>query len=322
MPTRGSPSHEELGRCTCAKDSHLRSQELAQALTITWCATEVREPTSLPWSCLSHREPRTAPHEIETATGSHEVTNATVPDLPTTCPWPLKQTTAEPLSIAPTEALGATNNNNNGQDNSMGPSPSQVTPWTMYNRGADSSVGSNTTTSVVGNVVSSSSVVPVSSPANPGSSYSAVLGSSYTVAPGSASSVAPGSASSVAPTTDTLHLVLTPMTWAESRSYCRGLFTDLASVSAPDDQTKMAALLSGSAPRWGFWVGLRWNRFWGHWYWSGGQPWGEFIAWGDGEPREPLSQNCGLVSGDPARNLSWSSECCGVQLPFVCYREA
>ncbi|XP_063806517.1 uncharacterized protein LOC134985626 [Pseudophryne corroboree] len=116
-----------------------------------------------------------------------------------------------------------------------------------------------------------------------------------------------------------LHLVQTPMTWSESRTYCRSYFTDLAATPSPDEQHIMSAMLASVTPSKGFWFGLKRSRFWGNWYWSGGQIWGKFTFWGDAEPNNPLSKQCGLITGDPARNFSWSSECCGQPLPFVCY---
>ncbi|KAM4678486.1 uncharacterized protein O3C94_010380 [Discoglossus pictus] len=116
------------------------------------------------------------------------------------------------------------------------------------------------------------------------------------------------------------YVVLTPLTWRQSLSNCRRLSTELAAISSPEEQMKMSILLSSYTPGIGFWVGLKWNRFWGHWYWSGGQPWSSFSAWGPGEPQTPLTHTCGLISGDPARNMTWSTKCCGVKLPSVCYK--
>uniref|UniRef100_A0A8C5QP59 C-type lectin domain-containing protein n=1 Tax=Leptobrachium leishanense TaxID=445787 RepID=A0A8C5QP59_9ANUR len=116
------------------------------------------------------------------------------------------------------------------------------------------------------------------------------------------------------------YLVLNPMTWTESQSYCRHHHSDLAAISIPEEQSLMSSLLSGQVLGVGFWFGLRRSQFWGHWYWSGGQDFGDYTNWGPGEPQKPLSKMCGLISRNLASNLSWSVECCGTRLPFLCYK--
>ncbi|XP_056410201.1 macrophage mannose receptor 1-like [Hyla sarda] len=116
-----------------------------------------------------------------------------------------------------------------------------------------------------------------------------------------------------------LHLVQSAMTWSESRTFCRTYYTDLASISSDEEQSAIAALLFSHIPSNGFWFGLKRNRFWGNWYWSNGRVWGQYSFWGESEPSDPSSKLCGLLSGDPGRNFSWSSACCGADLPFVCY---
>ncbi|XP_075061035.1 hepatic lectin-like [Mixophyes fleayi] len=157
------------------------------------------------------------------------------------------------------------------------------------------------------------SIYSITSQSTSSSSTGAVSGSIYSIKSQSTSSSSTGAVSG------NLHVVQTPMSWSQSRTHCRSYFTDLAVLSSLDEQGMMATLLSDYTPSKGFWFGLRRSRLWGHWYWSGGQTWGTFSFWGDGEPNSPLSKQCGLISGDPARNFSWSSGCCAQQLPFVCY---
>ncbi|XP_068128038.1 putative C-type lectin domain family 20 member A [Hyperolius riggenbachi] len=116
-----------------------------------------------------------------------------------------------------------------------------------------------------------------------------------------------------------LHVVEIAMTWSDSRKYCRSYFTDLAAILSLKDQINMADLLSSRiVSSGGFWFGLRRNRFWGNWYWSGGQQWGTFSNWGDKQPDNPISKPCTLISGNPLQNFTWSTDCCVVQRPFVC----
>ncbi|XP_077324164.1 L-selectin-like [Lithobates pipiens] len=116
-----------------------------------------------------------------------------------------------------------------------------------------------------------------------------------------------------------LHLVLTPMSWLNARVYCRNNFTDMAAVLSQQDQKNVATLLSPYTPSTGFWMGLRFNRFKSNWYWSGTQLWGGFSYWGSREPNTPFTNACGMISGAPAQNFTWSSKCCGQELPFICY---
>ncbi|CAH2272311.1 Hypothetical predicted protein [Pelobates cultripes] len=116
-----------------------------------------------------------------------------------------------------------------------------------------------------------------------------------------------------------LYLVLRSMTWTESQSYCRQHYTDLAAVTSSKEHSTISFFLSTQTSGTRYWFGLRKSQFWGNWYWSGGQSFGEYTNWGQGEPLEPLSKMCGLIS-NPAENLSWSSECCVMRLPFLCYK--
>ncbi|XP_073479588.1 uncharacterized protein [Aquarana catesbeiana] len=116
-----------------------------------------------------------------------------------------------------------------------------------------------------------------------------------------------------------LHLVLTPMSWLNARLYCRSNFTDMAAVLSQQDQNNVAALLSPYTPSTGFWIGLRFNRFKSNWYWIGRQLWGGFSYWESGEPDTPFTNACGMISGAPAQNFTWGSNCCTQELPFICY---
>ncbi|XP_053320321.1 macrophage mannose receptor 1-like [Spea bombifrons] len=230
----------------------------------------------------------------------YKLLDATVPELPSTCQWPLKPTTPGSLSTGGPDitAFSPRWSTNSNQDQ-KGPGSPQITPV----RGTSPRVAPGTSSES-----SDSSDTPAVSSQSPGTA-----GSPMSTAQEPTSHDVTNATEMVS-----LHLVLTPMTWAESRSYCRQHHTDLAVVSIPEEQSTISVLLSGMTSGGKYWIGLRQNRFWGHWYWSGGHVWGNSTAWGAGEPQDPLSQACGLLS---AGDLRWNSACCGERLPFVCYED-
>ncbi|XP_029437043.1 macrophage mannose receptor 1-like [Rhinatrema bivittatum] len=115
----------------------------------------------------------------------------------------------------------------------------------------------------------------------------------------------------------TLRLITDRKPWFEARSYCRTHHTDLASAPDPGAQQAIAEVLAGAAAAPGTWIGLHWSSVRGFWYWSSKGAF-NFSNWGAGKPSNSPFQRCGMVSGDPARNFTWSDECCGTHLPFIC----
>ncbi|XP_078524783.1 uncharacterized protein LOC144797850 [Lissotriton helveticus] len=115
-----------------------------------------------------------------------------------------------------------------------------------------------------------------------------------------------------------LHLVTEWMSWSEARNHCISTYTDLASIPVADIQWAISKLLVYLDPAPGAWIGLRRSRVWGYWYWVDEEPL-DFSYWGKGEPSNPPSERCGMVSRAPGKNFTWEDECCGVRLPFICY---
>ncbi|KAJ7997567.1 hypothetical protein DPEC_G00230340 [Dallia pectoralis] len=108
-------------------------------------------------------------------------------------------------------------------------------------------------------------------------------------------------------------------TWTEAQSYCREIYTDLATVSDYQDYNRLNTLLyntqgySGDA-----WMGLKYNRWmWSlvgnetegitNW-WSAGNPWYQYYLYGIG------LKTCVMTSGG-----MWSGTDCDSQYYFVCY---
>ncbi|XP_073510752.1 lymphocyte antigen 75-like isoform X2 [Phyllobates terribilis] len=232
----------------------------------------------------------------------YKLANTTVPPLASDCQWPLSPTTLQYVTTSSPELITYWNitDSQGVLQQSMGPGPG-----TSPGLGPGTSPGIN----------SSSTVQPFTS----GPTTAAALGLTTSGGTIGSTTLLGSTGPSGVTVVGILHLVQTPMTWAKSRTYCRTYYTDLASIVSTEEQTNIATLLSNYIPSKGFWFGLKRNRFWGHWLWSGGQAWGQYAYWGESEPSDPISKQCGLISGDPSKNFTWSSECCGEILPFMCY---
>ncbi|XP_073420365.1 uncharacterized protein [Dendrobates tinctorius] len=228
----------------------------------------------------------------------YKLANTTVPELPSDCQWPLSPTT---LQYMPTT------------------SPELITNWNMTDSQGISQQGMGSAPGAGPGTRPGMNSSPVVQPLTSAPTTATVL--DLTTSGGTiGSTVLQGSTGASGGTVvGILHLVQTPMTWAKSRTFCRTHYTDLASITSTEEQTGIAALLTNYIPSKGFWFGLKRNRFWGDWRWSGGQAWGQYAYWGESEPSDPMSKPCGLISGDPSKNFTWSSECCGEALPFMCY---
>ncbi|XP_072000809.1 uncharacterized protein [Engystomops pustulosus] len=247
----------------------------------------------------------------------YKLTNSTVPDLPLGCQWPLRSSTVRYATTPPPDYTIS--------PAGMGPGTGPAVNWTPD---ANTTLVLGITTS--GGNMTSKSLQKATKPSGgtaPGY-FASLTTMNFTELSSETELGYVASSAAVTPTGQSgavalgnLYLVQTPMTWRKSRRFCRVHYSDLAFITSDAEQSSMVALLSNHIPSKGFWFGLKRNRFWGHWIWSGGQAWGQYSSWGESQPSDPLSKLCGLISGDPARNFSWSSECCGENLPFVCYGE-
>ncbi|XP_028841859.1 macrophage mannose receptor 1-like [Denticeps clupeoides] len=102
--------------------------------------------------------------------------------------------------------------------------------------------------------------------------------------------------------------VLVPLykTWSEAQTYCRLIYTDLASVRNQVENQELQRLLPQIGQSW---IGLYRDT----WKWSD-QSDSAYRLWLLGQPENKLGNlNC------VATALYWSLFSCGVTLPFVCY---
>uniref|UniRef100_A0A3Q1I023 C-type lectin domain-containing protein n=1 Tax=Anabas testudineus TaxID=64144 RepID=A0A3Q1I023_ANATE len=107
------------------------------------------------------------------------------------------------------------------------------------------------------------------------------------------------------------------MSWAEAQSYCRAVYTDLATVSSEDESNKLLAVQKNYNDS--VWIGLYDDT--NSWRWSlqnEGFYGGQFSMWNGGEP----NNYGGLEDCVEMRNYGWNdgySHTCKDNLFYVCY---
>ncbi|XP_069482630.1 uncharacterized protein [Ambystoma mexicanum] len=117
--------------------------------------------------------------------------------------------------------------------------------------------------------------------------------------------------------TGPVYLVKKNLSWWDALAHCRSNHSDLASIATPQVQ-KAAAEIARSAEGEGVWIGLRRHRVWGNLYWIDKNHSQMYTNWGDGEPSDPSSELCVLMTRDAAKNFTWADHCCHVRLNFLC----
>ncbi|KAI5090226.1 macrophage mannose receptor 1-like isoform X2, partial [Silurus meridionalis] len=112
------------------------------------------------------------------------------------------------------------------------------------------------------------------------------------------------------------HFVNENKTWSEAQTYCRGKYTDLATISNMDEMKKLNITLK-KEPANLAWIGLK-SESVGEWKWSqtfykGGDT---YRNWSSGEPNNAGgNDHCAVI----AKNGFWYDYRCDLMLPFVCY---
>ncbi|KAJ7997562.1 hypothetical protein DPEC_G00230290 [Dallia pectoralis] len=118
------------------------------------------------------------------------------------------------------------------------------------------------------------------------------------------------------------HLVNMNKTWTEAQSYCREIYTDLASISDSEDYDSLLTLLSYTNSDYGeAWIGLRFGR----WMWSlvGNETEGISNGWPAGYPwlqsglfsYSYWQKTCVIMTS----NGMWSVNNCDAYNYFVCF---
>ncbi|XP_059195909.1 macrophage mannose receptor 1-like [Centropristis striata] len=108
------------------------------------------------------------------------------------------------------------------------------------------------------------------------------------------------------------HLNTVSKTYADAKTYCREMYSDLATVHNSTDMDSLIALVPNSILR--AWIGLEIGdvRTW-HWSQSGQQL--GFLNWREGEPQAKDEDACGAMD----QHGKWFESDCGVKRQFVCH---
>ncbi|KAF7686993.1 hypothetical protein HF521_015386 [Silurus meridionalis] len=110
------------------------------------------------------------------------------------------------------------------------------------------------------------------------------------------------------------HLILNGKTWTDARTYCRSMYTDLATFETPDEITQLQNIANSQNCADSIWIGL-YNDV-NSWRWSmGNVPLGSFINWYPPNPDNQLAkQSCGVVNPN-----GWLDNSCTTLMTFICF---
>nr|XP_055057219.1 C-type mannose receptor 2-like [Misgurnus anguillicaudatus] len=103
------------------------------------------------------------------------------------------------------------------------------------------------------------------------------------------------------------------MTWTEAQSYCREIYTDLATVDSMDDVNRMINTVN-DGNRGLLWIGLQ-TANQSRWVWSNGDDNISYSQWATGEPYG--RGDCNLFCYDATYDYG-----CETPLSFLCYNES
>uniref|UniRef100_A0A673C0A9 C-type lectin domain-containing protein n=1 Tax=Sphaeramia orbicularis TaxID=375764 RepID=A0A673C0A9_9TELE len=109
-----------------------------------------------------------------------------------------------------------------------------------------------------------------------------------------------------------------PSTWEKAFDYCNKNHTGLLWIQDQEDQKAVQQWLEHPPSDEHFWIGLRQSRVFGFWIWMSNRM-VSYSNWeNDTQPKQPLSYQCGAISGQTFR---WTDENCQRKLPFLCEEE-
>ncbi|KAL2092161.1 hypothetical protein ACEWY4_011959 [Coilia grayii] len=118
------------------------------------------------------------------------------------------------------------------------------------------------------------------------------------------------------------HFVSEKKTWTDAQTFCRGTFTDLATVESEEDMGRLIQLIQDLGYSTEVWIGLR-----GYlddvdtWKWSldqsgfYGEGVGEYRDWHEGQPNNSGGQECCVEIVEQ----KWNDTPCNIRWPFICY---
>ncbi|KAI7809621.1 hypothetical protein IRJ41_012963 [Triplophysa rosa] len=110
------------------------------------------------------------------------------------------------------------------------------------------------------------------------------------------------------------HYINKNMTWSEAQSYCRGTYTDLATVGSMKDMNRMMSIV-GAGYNESVWIGLK-RATQSRWGWSmGNDTVTKYSNWASGN----ASTGVGCAFNNSTK---WSTTSCSTEFYFVCYNES
>ncbi|XP_036420706.1 macrophage mannose receptor 1-like [Colossoma macropomum] len=110
------------------------------------------------------------------------------------------------------------------------------------------------------------------------------------------------------------HFVNESKTWIEARSYCRQIYTDLATINNMEEMNKLTEIIKDKSLR--VWIGL--ERVDWQWLLQDGTVYKArliYSNWATGEPNNNDKEVCVLMNEDG----EWKDEECSYSSPFVCF---
>ncbi|XP_029309190.1 macrophage mannose receptor 1-like [Cottoperca gobio] len=104
------------------------------------------------------------------------------------------------------------------------------------------------------------------------------------------------------------------LTWAQAEASCKQQGSSLLSITDPNEQAFVSALLGSGKHK--LWIGLVLDQEHG-WQWSDLKPF-RYLRWSTGHPLPNPGHNCAFL--DSAGQHSWQSSSCVKKLGYVCYK--
>ncbi|KAM8838452.1 macrophage mannose receptor 1-like isoform 2-T2 [Synchiropus picturatus] len=105
------------------------------------------------------------------------------------------------------------------------------------------------------------------------------------------------------------------LTWPQAADSCRQQGASLVSISDPNEQALISALLGSGKTK--LWLGLVQNPTNG-WQWSDGKPF-RYIRWSPGNPLPNPGYNCAILDSTGQHN--WQSSSCSKKMGYICYKD-
>uniref|UniRef100_A0A672HCM6 Macrophage mannose receptor 1-like n=1 Tax=Salarias fasciatus TaxID=181472 RepID=A0A672HCM6_SALFA len=105
------------------------------------------------------------------------------------------------------------------------------------------------------------------------------------------------------------------LTWAQAQTSCNQQAASLVSITDPNQQAFISALLGSGKKK--LWLGLVLNPEHG-WHWSDEKPY-RYLRWDAGNPLHNPGHNCAIL--DSSGQHSWQSSTCSKKLGYICYKE-